>query len=173
MCPNEAAEFGGDNPEPITLKVNFKGSKPSHFETHGFGCVFSFTYTLLMKNADDGVQPADALQSVLGDYRQTPLALNTIDELGEVLITKRGFNFDITEIRLRLRGAGAALKDIPEFDPDLRELDSQGERTLEAFRDFHRDKLGGQFTLDRPVLKEIASRVAGGSLLITGDPGHR
>lgn len=121
---------------------------------------------------DPHVQSTEALQNgILANLNQTALAVETLDTLGEALTTTRGLSFDIAAIRLRLRKAGIHLKDIPELEPDLRELDAESKRTLEAFHAYHRDQLDGRFTLDRPIVSEVASRAADGSLLVIGEPG--
>jgi hypothetical protein len=123
-------------------------------------------------SCDPHVQSTEALQNgILGNFNQTALAVETLDTLGEALTTTRGLSFDIAAIRLRLRKAGVHLKDIPEFASDLRELDAESKRTLEAFHAYHRDQLNGRFTLDRPIVSEVASRAVDGSLLVIGEPG--
>jgi hypothetical protein len=122
--------------------------------------------------SDSQVQSTEALQNgILSNLSQTAIALKTLDTLGEELTTTRGLNFDIVAIRLRLRKDGISLKDIPDLDPDLRELDAEGKRTLEDFHAYHRDQLDGRFTLDRPVVDEVFARASNGSLLVIGDPG--
>ena len=121
---------------------------------------------------DSHIQATEAIQNgILSNLNQASLAVITLDTLGEELTTTRGLNFDISEIRLSLRKAGVHLKDIPEFDPDLRELDAESNRTLESFHECHRDQLDGRFTLNRPVAAEVAAHVADGSLLVIGEPG--
>lgn len=123
-------------------------------------------------SCDPHVQSTEALQNgILSNLNQTTLAVETLDTLGEALTTTRGLSFDIAAIRLRLRKAGVHLKDIPEFASDLRELDAESKRTLEAFHAYHRDQLNGRFTLDRPIVSEVASRATDGSLLVIGEPG--
>lgn len=124
------------------------------------------------EDCDSQVQSTEALQyEILSDFSQSGLAVSTLDTLGRELTTVRGLCFDIAAIRLRLRKAGVQLKDIPEFGPDLRELDAESKRTLEAFHHSHRDQLSGRFTLDRPVVDELVSHAAKGSLLVIGEPG--
>jgi len=53
----------------------------------------------------------------------------------------------------------------------LRGLDAESKRTLEVFHANHRDQLGERFTLERPVVHEVASRAANGSLLLIGEAG--
>ncbi|GEM_PF-3475368 len=122
--------------------------------------------------SDASVQSTEALQNgILSNLRETMLAVKTLDTLGEELTTTRGLGFDITAIRIRLRNAGIHLKDIPEIEPDMRELDAESKRTLEAFHAYHRDQLGERFTLNRPIVDEVATRAANGSLLVVGEPG--
>lgn len=122
--------------------------------------------------SDSQVQSTEALQNgILSDISQAALAVATLEGLGEELTTVRGLSFDITAIRLRLHNAGIRLRDIPELGPDLRELDAESGRTLTAFHHHHRLQLGKRFTLDRPILHEVVSLAANGSLLIVGEPG--
>ncbi len=122
--------------------------------------------------SDSRVQATEAVQNgILSNLHETVLAVKALDTLGEELTTTRGLGFDIAAIRLRLRKAGVHLKDVPEFDPDLRELDSESKRTLEAFHGYHRNQLGARFTLNRPVVDEVATQSTNGSLLVIGEPG--
>jgi len=121
---------------------------------------------------DARVQSAETLQNaILLDIRDASMAVKTLDTLGEELTTTRGLSFDIAAIRLRLRKAGIQLKDIPELDPDVRELNAETKRTREAFHDYHRDQLGGRLTLARSAVDEVAARATDGSLLVIGEPG--
>ena len=122
--------------------------------------------------SDSRVQATEAVQNgILSNLQEMALAAKTLDTLGEELTTTRGLGFDIAAIRLRLRKAGVHLKDVPEVATDLRELDAESKRTQDAFHAYHRDQLGERFTLNRPIVDEVAAQSAKGSLLVIGEPG--
>ena len=141
-------------------------------DLHGLVSAVHFHHLEVGDACDSRVQSTEALQNgILSNLQETRFAVDTLHGMGEELTTTRGLSFDIATIRLRLRKAGVHLKDVPEIEPDLRELDAESKRTLEAFHQNHRDQLGERVTLDRPVVGEVAARAANGSLLVIGEPG--